>query len=172
MSVKKLYLYIIACLLTIGLPISASGLKVRDFTFSHFGTLEGLSSQRVYSLHKSKDNAVDKSKVRDYLKLKEQEIRQGIASPGDGYDEEFKGIQLKKQGRDEEALVQFYIAIGKHFMAPALYTETAKLLHKYKMYEEELSVLEAELKYSVLNTNKKDEVEKRKEKLKQLISEE
>ena len=57
-------------------------------------------------------------------------------------------------------------------MAPALYTETAKLLHKYKMYEEELSVLEAELKYSVLNTNKKDEVEKRKEKLKQLISEE
>lgn len=58
MSVKKLYLYIIACLLTIGLPISASGLKVRDFTFSHFGTLEGLSSQRVYSLHKSKDNAV------------------------------------------------------------------------------------------------------------------
>ena len=121
---------------------------------------------------KSKDNAVDKSKVREYLKLKEQEIRQGIASPGDGYDEEFKGIQLKKQGRDQEALVQFYIAIGKRFMAPALYTETAKLLHKYKMYEEELSVLEAELKYSVLNTNKKDEVEKRKEKLKQLISEE
>lgn len=58
MSVKNLYTYIIACLLTIGLPISASGLKVKDFTFSHFGTLQGLSSQRVYSLHKSKDNAV------------------------------------------------------------------------------------------------------------------
>ena len=58
MSVKNLYTYIIVCLLTIGLPISASGLKVKDFTFSHFGTLQGLSSQRVYSLHKSKDNAV------------------------------------------------------------------------------------------------------------------
>ena len=44
------------------------------------------------------------------------------------------------------------------------------ILHKYKMYEEELSVLEAELKYSVLNTNKKAEVEKRKEELKQLIN--
>ena len=58
MSVKYLYTYIIACLLTIGLPVSAAGLKVKDFTFSHFGSLEGLSSQRVYSLHKSKDNAV------------------------------------------------------------------------------------------------------------------
>ena len=77
---------------------------------------------------------------------------------------------MKKQGRDEEALVQFYIAIGKHFVAPALYRETATILHKYKMYEEELSVLEAELKYSVLNTNKKAEVEKRKEELKQLIN--
>ena len=38
------------------------------------------------------------------------------------------------------------------------------------MYEEELSVLEAELQYSVLNTNKKAEVEKRKEELKQLIN--
>ena len=58
MSVKNLYPYIIVCLLAIGLPISATGLKVKNFTFSHFGTLEGLSSQRVYSLHKSKDNAV------------------------------------------------------------------------------------------------------------------
>ena len=121
---------------------------------------------------RSKDDTLDKKILRDYLQSKRQEIAEGIASPGDGYDEEFKGIQLKKQGRDEEALVQFYIAIGKHFMAPALYRETATILHKYKMYEEELSVLEAELKYSVLNTNKKDEVEKRKEKLKQLISEE
>ena len=119
---------------------------------------------------RSKDDTLDKKILRDYLRSKRQEIAEGIASPGDGYDEEFKGIQLKKQGRDEEALVQFYIAIGKHFMAPALYRETATILHKYKMYEEELSVLEAELKYSVLNTNKKAEVEKRKEELKQLIN--
>ena len=119
---------------------------------------------------RSKDDTLDKKILRDYLRSKRQEIAEGIASPGDGYDEEFKGIQLKKQGRDEEALVQFYIAIGKHFMAPALYRETATILHKYKMYEEELSVLEAELQYSVLNTNKKAEVEKRKEELKQLIN--
>ena len=60
MSVKNLYNYIIiiACLLTIGLPISASGLRVKDFTFSHLNMQDGLSSQRVYSLHKTKDNAV------------------------------------------------------------------------------------------------------------------
>ena len=60
MSVKNLYNYIIiiVCLLTIGLPISASGLRVKDFTFSHLNMQDGMSSQRVYSLHKTKDNAV------------------------------------------------------------------------------------------------------------------
>ncbi len=33
-------------------------LGVKDFTFQHLGTLDGLSSQRIYSLHKTKDNAV------------------------------------------------------------------------------------------------------------------
>ena len=37
---------------------TASALGVKDFTFSHLGTLDGLSSQRVYSLHKTKDNAI------------------------------------------------------------------------------------------------------------------
>jgi hypothetical protein len=42
--------------LLMALPSFALGVK--DFTFSHLGTLDGLSSQRVYSLHKTKDNAV------------------------------------------------------------------------------------------------------------------
>ena len=40
------------------LPISAYALRVQDFTFSHLGTLDGLSSQRIYSLHKTRDNAI------------------------------------------------------------------------------------------------------------------
>ena len=38
--------------------ITASALGVKDFTFLHLGTQDGLSSQRVYSLYKTKDNAV------------------------------------------------------------------------------------------------------------------
>ena len=42
--------------LLMALPSFALGVK--DFTFSHLGTLDCLSSQRVYSLHKTKDNAI------------------------------------------------------------------------------------------------------------------
>ena len=51
-----------------------------------------------------------------------------------------------RSGKDFEAMVQFFISIGKHFDAPALYREASALLHKYGLYEEELSVLEAGLK--------------------------
>ena len=40
------------------IPIYAFALGVKDFTFLHYGTQDGLSSQRIYSLHKTKDNAV------------------------------------------------------------------------------------------------------------------
>ena len=47
-----------ASFLLLFFPLFVSALGVKDFTFSHLGTLDGLSSQRVYSLHKTKDNAV------------------------------------------------------------------------------------------------------------------
>lgn len=73
------------------------------------------------------------------------EIARGIKTGGDGFEEESQGLDLKSTGRDKEALVEFYIAIGKRFDAPALYREAAKLLRKYGMYEEELSVINAGL---------------------------
>ena len=52
-------------------------------------------------------------------------------------------IELKKAGRDDEALVKFYIAIGKKLDAPALYQEASILLRKYGMHDEEIRVLKA-----------------------------
>lgn len=49
---------IITLLIIFATPASAVHLRVKDFTYTHLGTLDGLSSQRVYSLYKSKDNAV------------------------------------------------------------------------------------------------------------------
>ena len=60
---------------------------------------------------------------------------------GDGFFEESKGLDYCTIGNDKEALYQFYVAIEKKFDAPALYKETAKLLHKYGLYDEEVKVL-------------------------------
>ncbi|WP_165249555.1 SAP domain-containing protein [Adlercreutzia sp. ZJ141] len=84
--------------------------------------------------------------IRQFLQSSQGYIASQIKTPGDGFDEEMKGIELKKAGRDDEAIVQFYIAIGKKFDAPALYQEAAVLLRKYKMYSEEVEVLESGLK--------------------------
>lgn len=73
-------------------------------------------------------------------------IQQGIQKSGDGFDEASKGYSYKSVNQDKEALVQFYIAIGKRLNTPALYRETAILLRRYGMYEEELAVLDAGLK--------------------------
>lgn len=78
----------------------------------------------------------------------------------------------KSTGRDKEALVEFYIAIGKRFDAPALYREAAKLLRKYGMYEEELSVINAGLLNIPKNNSHRDELFERKKKVQELIKKE
>lgn len=89
-----------------------------------------------------KENYIaQRDEVRNYLESMKSEIAGGIKTGGDGFEEESQGLDLKSTGRDKEALVEFYIAIGKRFDAPALYREAAKLLRKYGMYEEELSLL-------------------------------
>lgn len=66
-------------------------------------------------------------------------------------------------------MVEFFVAIGKKYDAPALYRNTAILLRKYKMYEEELSVIEAGLK-NVPYNNRENELTERKEKVLKLIN--
>ena len=92
---------------------------------------------------KKVDKNLNKDNIRDYLSSKKDEIAQRIKTPGDGFDEESKGIKLKTLGKDKEALVEFYVSIGKGFDAPALYREAAIILRKYEMYEEELQVIES-----------------------------
>ena len=100
------------------------------------------------------------------------EIARGIKTGGDGFEEESQGLDLKATGRDKEALVKFYIAIGKRFDAPALYREAAKLLRKYGMYEEELSVINAGLLNIPKNNSHRDELFERKKKVQELIKKE
>ena len=72
-------------------------------------------------------------------------------------------------GKDKEALINFYIAIGKRFDAPALYRETAVLLRKYKMYEEELAVLDEGLRNVSKDNRHWDELKERKAKVQELL---
>ena len=83
----------------------------------------------------------------------------------DPLKEELNAIDLKAMGDDKEALLHFYVAIQKRFDAPALYREAAILLRKYKLYQEELYVLEQGLRNIPKNNGHRREIEERKEKL-------
>ncbi len=111
-------------------------------------------------------------KCEPILASKKSEIDSGIRTTGDGFDEESQGLDLKATGRDKEALVKFYISIGKRFDAPALYREAAVLLRKYGMYEEELSVINAGLLNVPKNNGHRDDLFERKKKVQELIKKE
>ena len=113
------------------------------------------------------DKSVLREEIRRYLASKKTDIDVAIKTPGDGFEEESKGLDLKKVGNDKDALVLFYISIGKKFDAPALYRETRKILKKYDMFEEELLVIDAEMK-NVKNCNKTELLD-RKNKIYKLI---
>lgn len=91
------------------------------------------------------------AEMRKYLADNKDFITRSIRTKGDGYTEEMMGIDLKRIGKDKEALVQFYIAIGKKFDAPALYRETVVLLEKYELYDEALYVIDKGMKYVPAN---------------------
>ena len=114
---------------------------------------------------KKTDNVNITAEMRAFLKQNQVKINSGIRTSGDGYDEEIKGIDLRKAGRDREAIIQFYIAIGKRFYAPGLYRETCILLRKYKMYEEELAVIQSAENLHVAS----EELTNRKQRVIQLI---
>ena len=115
--------------------------------------------------NEKKDYASERSAIRAYLADQRDYINKSIRTPGDGFAEESKGLDLVRIGKDKEALVQFYIAIGKKFDAPALYREAAVLLEKYEMYDEALYVIEKGLK-AIPNVNRhRDDLIKRKEQL-------
>ena len=118
---------------------------------------------------KKTDYLSQRDEIRSFIASKKGEIDSGIKTAGDGFDEESQGLDLKATGRDKEALVKFYISIGKQFDAPALYRETAKLLRKYGLYEEELSVINAGLLNVPKNNTHRDELFERKKKVQELI---
>lgn len=114
----------------------------------------------------------ERDEMRAYLAANKTLIANSINTFGDGYDEEAKGIDFKRIGKDKEALIQFYISIGKKFDAPALYKETSVLLRKYKMYDEELAVLAKGLKCVPDGNRHRDELEKRKREVTKLLENE
>ncbi len=118
---------------------------------------------------RKKETTNARDEMRAFIATKQSEINQGIKSPGDGFTEESQGLDFKKVGKDKEALVKFYIAIGKRFNAPALYQEAAVILRKYKMYEEELSVIETGIQIVPRDNPHRKELIERKNKVKELM---
>lgn len=127
-----------------------------------------MANATVDEVFNSMDIEGKRSAIRQYLAEKQSEIRNGINTPGDGYEEESQGLDYLSIGKVREGLVKMYISIGKRFDAPALYRETADTLCKYNMYEEALSVLDAGLKTLPENSGHRNELIERKSKIETL----
>lgn len=114
-----------------------------------------------------KADSVSAEVILKTLEEKSGYISVQIHSPGDGFDEASRGYDCKAIGEDAEALVQFYIAIGKKFDAPAVYDEASTLLHKYGLDDEAIEVLASGLKnVSKMNVHWQELLEKRDKLLK------
>ena len=101
------------------------------------GTTQNLrTTQEVPSEKENKGE-----ELKRFLRENRKNIIAAANTEGDGFFEESKGLDYCTIGNDKEALYQFYVAIEKKFDAPALYKETAKLLHKYGLYDEEVKIL-------------------------------
>ena len=115
------------------------------------------------------NKSYDGKELLEYIKSKQNSIIAMAETPGDGLDEELKGIEYKKAGKIKDALFYLYIAIEKQFYAPTTYKEAAILLRKYKLYDEEMKVLNKgiiAMKKGGLNPS---ELEERKNKLQAII---
>ncbi|MCI8620339.1 MAG: hypothetical protein HFJ50_00365 [Clostridia bacterium] len=102
-----------------------------------------------------------KEDISSYINSIIPEVKEAAKKKGDGLNEELEGLNYKKNGDDKKALYYLYIAIEKNFDAPALYKETAKILRKYKLYEEELKIIEIGLKSINSNSSPKELLERR-----------
>ena len=119
--------------------------------------------------HAKIDYLSKRDDIRRYLAKHQNTISKGIKTKGDGFEEESQGMDYKAIGKDKEALVQFFIAIGKKFDAPALYREAAVLLRRYGMYEEELAVIDAGLNNLPQNNMHREKLIERRKKVQELI---
>ena len=88
------------------------------------------------------DYAEEKHVIRHFLNDNYERMVELSKEEGDGFVQYRKGVELKKTGDDKEALVYLYSAIMKKYDNPGLYDETAKILHRHGLAEEELNVLE------------------------------
>ena len=119
--------------------------------------------RRKLRIKKQRDYDAERNSMRAYLADQKEFINKSVLSTGDGYTEESMGIDFARIGKDKEALVQFYIAIGKNFDAPALYREAAVLLEKYGMYDEELFVIDKGMRNIPKQNRHREDLKKRRD---------
>ena len=145
---------------------------VGEIEYKRFGVdmanavVEAVPDQRL----KKADYLDKRDEMRSYLSSQQHLINKAIKSKGDGFQEGFRGIHEEAVDQDKEALVDYYIAIGKKIDAPAYYREAAILLRRYGMYEEELDVIEAGLKNIPRNNTHWNKLLERKEKVLEIIN--
>ncbi len=141
-----------------------------DMVHAAMSKIESTAGQEGATRQKSKK--LDPAYVEKYLKDHHDYVQREMRKPGDGFEEEMRGIELKKDGKDDEALVQFAVAIAKGYDAPALYKEAAILMRRYRLYDREVKVLKAGLRRVPKSNSHWNELNERLARAEELASKE
>ena len=126
------------------------------------------NNNEIYPNKIKSENVYTGEEILSYIYSIMPKVKEASKKKGDGYNEEIEGLSYKGID-DKKALYYLYISMEKKFDAPALYKETAKILRKYKLYEEELKVIENGLKNINANSSYTELIE-RKNKIKNIIA--
>ncbi len=102
--------------------------------------------------------------MKSYIKSIKGVVYDAVHNNSD-FQEEMMGLAYKGVGNDETALLHLYTSIEKKSDIPAVYCEATVILRKYKLYDEELHVINAGLKNIAKNTTHYEKLKERKEKV-------
>lgn len=78
----------------------------------------------------------------NHIEAIENDIIRMAKIPGDGFNEESKGLDYVRIGDDKSAILYLLVSVEKNFDAPALYIQAAELLEKYELNSRAIAVLE------------------------------
>lgn len=128
--------------------------------------LYGYSDLQIQEEQKDIPKEVFTSKeIKDYIKSIKGIVYDATLNDNSDFQEEMLGLAYKGVDNDKTALLHLYTSIEKKTDIPAVYREATVILRRYKLYDEELHVINAGLRNIAKGTSHYEKLKERKEKV-------
>ena len=111
------------------------------------------------------EEKISPDEMKKYIKTMKVVVKSSANDNTTCFEEAQQGYSFKNCGDVKNALLHLYCSIEKKADMPAVYRDTAILLRKYKLYDEELHIINAGLRNIKKGTTHYENLKERKEKV-------